>query len=186
MRRALQKIKEFAATSHGQQWRKFADEPYINHPIRVMEICQRYTNNESILAAALLHDVLEDTEIGKDELHEFLYTVFDREIANQTLTYVEELTDVYIKSRYPQWNRRKRKTMEVRRLQKVSPEAQTIKYADIIDNSLDLKNAEPDFAKLYLHECNALLKDMIDGNSELHKLAIATVKECHHVIKRRI
>ena len=62
-------------------------------------------------------------------------------------------------------------------MQKASPDAQTIKYADIIDNTLDLKNAEPDFARLFLFECKALLKAMNDGNDELRQIAIKTVDE---------
>lgn len=173
----LEKIKEYAANAHSGQWRKFADEPYIQHPVRVMEICHRYSQKQPMLAAALLHDVLEDTPVTKDEMHQFLHRVFDNVTADETMELVEELNDVYTKQHYPQWNRRKRKSMELERMQKASPDAQTIKYADIIDNSLDLKNAEPDFARLFLFECRALLKIMNKGNDELRLLAIKTVDD---------
>jgi hypothetical protein len=64
------------------------------------------------------------------------------------------------------------------RLKMVSPEAQTIKYADIIDNSLDIKNAEPDFSKLFLYECRNLLRVMDRGDHNLRKRAAETVQRC--------
>ena len=178
MKAQLEKIKEYATKAHDGQWRKFADEPYIKHPVRVMNICQQYSQKVSILAAALLHDVLEDTAVTMEELNQFLQGVLDKTTANETMKLVVDMTDIYTKQQYPQWNRRKRKAMEVARMQKTSPDAQTIKYADIIDNTLDLKNAEPDFARLFLFECRALLKAMNDGNDELRQIAIKTVDEC--------
>ncbi|WP_276503449.1 HD domain-containing protein [Terrimonas pollutisoli] len=181
----LEKIKEFAAKAHEGQWRKFADEPYIKHPVRVMNICQRYSQKMSIPAAALLHDVLEDTTVTQAELNQFLHSVMDNLTASETMKLVGDMTDIYTKQQYLQWNRRKRKAMEVERMQKTSPDAQTIKYADIIDDCLDLNNAEPDFARLFLFECRALLKAMIDGNNELRQIAIKTVDECIRNGRRR-
>jgi hypothetical protein len=70
--------------------------------------------------------------------------------ATQTIALVEALTDEYTKENYPQWNRRKRKEMEAERLEKASAAAQTIKYADIIDNAPEITREDPAFAKRYL------------------------------------
>lgn len=59
----LKNIEEFARQAHGDQQRKFADEPYIMHPIRVMQLCGEYASDLPVLSAALLHDVLEDTAV---------------------------------------------------------------------------------------------------------------------------
>lgn len=64
----LYKIQQFADNAHGEQMRKYSDERYIVHPIRVMETCSAYTDKIQILAAALLHDVLEDTPVSEMEL----------------------------------------------------------------------------------------------------------------------
>jgi predicted RNA-binding protein with EMAP domain len=82
---------------------------------------------------------------------------------------VEELTDIYTKKQYPGWNRRKRKAKEAERLSKTSSEAQTIKYADIIDNYADIKNSKEDFARLFLFECRSLLKTITEGDNRLYK-----------------
>jgi guanosine-3',5'-bis(diphosphate) 3'-pyrophosphohydrolase len=178
MDNVLEQVKAFATKAHGEQRRKFADEPYIAHPIRVMEICAAHTKDVAVLAAALLHDVLEDTAVKKDELQVFLNGVMDSTKAQRTLLLVDELTDRYVKANYPQWNRRKRKSKETERLEKTSAESQTIKYADIIDNSAEIAHQETDdFAIVFLKECQALLKRLDKGNPVLHQRALDTVQE---------
>jgi len=185
MEETLKKITEFAREAHGDQRRKFAPEPYIVHPIRVMELCRQHTNDIAVLAAALLHDVLEDTSVTADQMEDFLVTVLNEKQAKQTGQLVIELTDVYIKKNFPEWNRRKRRAKETERLSKASGHAQTVKYADIIDNSRDIVNAESDFARKYLEECLAIVKAMKQGNKDLYEKALATVEECLEKVKIR-
>ena len=89
---------------------------------------------------------------------------------------MEELTDVYTTNNYPQWNRYKRKKKETERLEKVSPEAQTIKYADLMDNTSEIVQQDPDFAKRYLEEARKVLRRLKKGNSILRERAIEHVK----------
>ncbi|WP_159799147.1 HD domain-containing protein [Flavobacterium sp. MK4S-17] len=173
----LKKVLDFADSAHDGQKRKYTSEKYIVHPVRVMQTCREYTDSLPVLAAALLHDVLEDTAVESGELLEFLKTVMDAEKAWKTLKLVEELTDEYVKSAYPQWNRDTRKGMELKRIAKTSANAQTIKYADIIDNSLEIAVHDPAFARRYFKECRDILKQAGKGNNELYKKAIKTVNE---------
>jgi (p)ppGpp synthase/HD superfamily hydrolase len=173
----LNVVLRFARDSHGDQKRKYSDEPYISHPIRVMQNCSQYTESPAVLSAALLHDVLEDTAVNKDQLMTFLENKMDSETANSTFKLVEELTDVFTKSSYPQINRKQRKTMEAERLANISPNAQTIKYADIIDN-LDVAVHDPDFARVFLKEALRLLKNMDKGNVILRQEALTKLSEC--------
>lgn len=175
MNEALQQIQDFADGAHGEQLRKFAPERYIAHPIRVMELCREQTKDTAILAAALLHDVLEDTPVQEQALQDFLLSVLPEAQALRTLRLVVELTDVYTKKNYPEWNRRKRKARETARLEATSADAQTIKYADIIDNSVEIAHQDTDFAMVFLQECRALLKKMPKGNPILYERAVATV-----------
>lgn len=173
----LQIIANFADQAHGGQTRKYAPDRYIVHPVRVMDGCRPFTNDISLLSAALLHDVLEDTPVTKDQLYGFLLTLMDPVHAEKTVSLVTELTDVYVKSKYPKLNRRQRKSKELARLEKTSPESQTIKYADIIDNAKEIVREDPDFAPVYLHECRAILRKLNKGNQELYKEAVRTVDE---------
>src|SRR5689334_19824158 len=112
----LQKILIFTDTAHDKQMRRYTPDRYIVHPVRVMGTCKNYTNDITVLAAALMHDVLEDTPVTKEQIKAFLLTLMSEEEAIKTVQLVEELTDVYIKEKYPKWNRKKRKRKEAERL----------------------------------------------------------------------
>lgn len=174
----LNQVKAFADQAHGKQMRKYTNERYIVHPVRVMEMVREYNQNLPVLAAALLHDVLEDTQVGKRELENFLLTVMDKPVAHATLQLVDELTDVYIKADYPGMNRRARRSKEVERLAACSPDAQTIKYADIIDNIVDIVHQDTDFALVYIRECKQLMEGLNKGHPELYERALQTVNDC--------
>lgn len=173
----LRKIRNFADQAHGDQTRKYSDEKYIVHPERVMKICSEYSNKVPVLAAALLHDVLEDTETSKEDIFKFITGLMGYSSAQATIRLVEEVTDIYEKKSYPHWNRAKRKSMEADRLAKVSAEAQLIKYADIVDNTREIMEADPDFGRRFLRECKDLLQKMTKGNEKLRYRAISAVEE---------
>lgn len=174
----LRRIKDFADQAHGEQMRKYTPERYIVHPIQVMEICSEYTNNITILAAALLHDVLEDTPTGEKEVLAFLLEILPEAQAKRALQLTVELTDQYTKAAYPQLNRRARKEKEHERSAQTSPDAQTIKYADIISNSIDIAKHDKHFGPKFLWEVRSLLRKMDKGNPELYKRAVETVEGC--------
>ena len=67
--------------------------------------------------------------------------------------------------------------MEAERLAQTSPEAQTIKYADILDNSTTIKDAEDDFAGVYLAEARTLMKAMQKGNPALRSRVLESVNK---------
>jgi (p)ppGpp synthase/HD superfamily hydrolase len=175
----LKQVKEFADRAHGEQQRRYTKERYIVHPVRVMELCSEYTEDKSILSAALLHDVLEDTPVTKEELQQFLNGLMNEHEANKTMRLVVELTDVYTKTNYPQWNRDTRKAKEASRIEKTCGTSQTIKYADIIDNCLEMAtHSEDEFALKFLKECRAVLKHIPKGNKQLYRRAVITVDSC--------
>jgi len=65
----VEQALRLAAAAHEGQTRKGSDIPYITHPVQVMLLLERFDFNEDqILAAALLHDVVEDTHITEAEL----------------------------------------------------------------------------------------------------------------------
>ena len=165
----LDAVFAFAEKAHGDQRRKYTPEPYIVHPVRVMEILKEYTGDECMLAAALLHDVLEDTPVTKTEMLGFLRTVMNENDAKRTLALVIELTDVYIKKDYPALNRRRRKDLERERIAGTSVDAQTIKYADILDNCREIVAHDRHFAGVFLRECAATLRVASNGNQDLYR-----------------
>jgi guanosine-3',5'-bis(diphosphate) 3'-pyrophosphohydrolase len=146
----LEQVRDFADNAHGGQLRKYSPDRYIVHPVRVMERCAEFGASRAQLAAALMHDVLEDTNVTEEDMLRFLRSVMEEAEAIHTLELVIALTDVYTTSAYPQWKRRRRKEAEVERMRDILPEAQTIKYADIIDNTLDIVKNDPNFAPRFL------------------------------------
>lgn len=58
---------QIATKAHGKQKRKYTNEPYIVHPIRVMRILMNELKifDIDILCAAILHDTLEDTKLDE-------------------------------------------------------------------------------------------------------------------------
>lgn len=68
----IRKAYEMAVQAHAEQRRK-SGEPYILHPIAVARICSEEIGlGPTAVACALLHDVVEDTDVTLDEIeHEF-------------------------------------------------------------------------------------------------------------------
>ena len=173
----LKYIQAYADRSHGEQVRKYSGDRYIVHPVRVMRMVREFNDDVTILAAALLHDVLEDTPVTAADMHNALLHVMSPLQAEKTVQLVIELTDIFIKSSYPGLNRRRRKEREVQRLSTISGEAQTIKYADIIDNVTDIVREDTDFAKVYIHEARNMLAVMRAGHPELRTKALEVVEQ---------
>ncbi len=63
----VERAFEFSETAHRGQFRK-SGEPYITHPLAVASILSQWRLDAHGLAAALLHDVMEDTKVTKTEI----------------------------------------------------------------------------------------------------------------------
>ncbi len=159
---------EFAAKAHGEQRRKYTEEPYIEHPKRVAQIVKTVQHTPAMICAAYLHDVVEDTPVSLEEIE----NRFGKEVAGL----VDELTDEYVKEKYPQLNRKHRKEREVARQAQISAKAKTVKLADVIDNTPDIVKNDRGFARRYVPEMEALTKALQGGNKELHKRAMAEIR----------
>lgn len=59
---------EFAAEKHGGQVRKGTSVPYVTHPLMVAQLVLGMGGSESEVVAAILHDVVEDCGVTRDEL----------------------------------------------------------------------------------------------------------------------
>ena len=151
-----------AAHQAAGQLRKYSGEPYWHHPVAVAEIVSAVeTATPEMIAAALLHDVLEDTHVTPMDIEE----CFGQQVA----ALVHELTDQFIDPEIG--NRAHRKALERDRLAEISPEAQTIKYADLIDNTGSIVARAPGFARVYLAEKRRYLEVMERGDQTLRRKA---------------
>ena len=122
----------FAASKHRDQRRKDdAASPYINHPIALANLLANEAGieDERVLVAAVLHDVLEDTETTEQELVE----AFGRDIADIVL----EVSD---DKALPKMER---KRLQVVTAPGASRRAKFVKLADKICNLSDIAASPP-------------------------------------------
>jgi len=168
----VEKAKEFAHEAHDfiLQKRKYTGAPYWVHTDEVAAIVSTVTNDPEVIAAAHLHDVVEDVNI-EPYTAQTIYDLFGSRVANLVI----ELTNRYTKENVPTMNRSIRKLREAERLAKISYDAQTIKYADIIANTSDISKSDPKFAPKYLSEKREILKVMTGGHPVLFGRASAQV-----------
>ena len=160
----VQRALEFATLAHGVQKRKYTGAPYIVHPIEVMEIVKTVPHDDEMLAAALLHDVVEDTDVTIEEIVD----AFGDDVASL----VADLTDV---SKPEDGNRKLRKGLDRDHSAASSSRAQTVKLADLISNSADILVNDPKFAKVFLAEKELLLEVLVKGNVDLRDRAASYV-----------
>ena len=122
----------FAAEKHRNQRRKDADaSPYINHPVAVANVlaCEVGITDVRTIAAALLHDTVEDTDATAEELS----TLFGDDITAIVL----EVTD---DKSLPKADR---KRLQIDRARHLSWRAKLVKLSDKICNVRDIDGSPP-------------------------------------------
>jgi guanosine-3',5'-bis(diphosphate) 3'-pyrophosphohydrolase len=126
------KALAFSARKHRDQRRKDPEcSPYVNHPIDLLNILVNEAGIEDpeILAAALLHDTIEDTKTTLDEV--------EMEFGLVIAGLVMEVTD---NKSLPKL---KRKAMQIDHAPHLSTKAKLIKLADKIANLRDIHRSPP-------------------------------------------
>jgi len=174
MRNVIEIAKDMAIFAHLNQKRKYSGAPYIEHPAQVVEMLKSIPGvSDNMIAAAWLHDTVEDCNVTFEDI--------ERECGTRVAQYVADLTDV---SRPEDGNRAQRKAIDRLHSSKICASAQTIKLADLIDNTCSILrhvnegNKEAiNFAKTYFPEKRMLLEVLQQGDFRLWALADAFCKE---------
>lgn len=159
----IEAAQAFAHAAHDSvgQKRKYTGEPYWVHTDEVAQIVASVGGTEDMIVAAHLHDVLEDvTPINP----EYSFQRILKEFGQNAASMVVDLTDEFIKEKYPKMNRAKRKQRERERIEKTQFDSQTIKLADLLSNTRSIVAHDPDFARVYLREKLALLGCLTNGS----------------------
>jgi (p)ppGpp synthase/HD superfamily hydrolase len=150
----------FAEAAHRGQTRKYSGEPYINHPMRVAGRLTMKGAGEENIAAAWLHDVVEDTDVSMQDI----YNYFGAHIAEivQGMTNTTVLAD---------GNRQVRHQMDRDRLASEKLEVRVIKLEDRLDNVKDMfhKNCPGGFRKKYFAETRLLVGALKGTHEELEE-----------------
>ena len=152
----------FASNAHVGQVRKYTGEPYVVHPIAVAEIVKSVSHTPEMVAAALLHDVMEDCGVMVWDL--------ERDFGDEVAGLVFWLTDFSVPT---DGNRARRKEIDREFIAKAPAAAKTIKLADLIDNTRSIREHDPNFWRVYRHEKLALLEVLREGDATLWARAAA-------------
>ena len=156
------RAEQYAIGAHGRidQRRKYTNQAYDAHLKAVVDIVATVTDQAEVLAAAWLHDTLEDTPATYDDL--------ENEFGTEVADLVTELTDV---SRASDGNRAVRKAIDRAHLARASRDAKTVKLADLIDNCRDIVKHDTKFGRVFVTEATALLEVLGDGDPQLYARA---------------
>jgi len=169
---------DFVKQQHGEQVRKYTGEPYWHHLLSVATIVSEY--EPTAIEIALCHDLFEDTNCSQDELFTHLCLCgYDSDSNDNIIDAVIELTDEFTNDGYPSLNRKKRKSEEAKRLGGISSIAQSVKYADLIDNTSSIVQHDKGFAKIYLEEKKEILSLMRSGHPDL-------LRRCENVLEEAL
>lgn len=164
----VDRARKCAVSAHSalDHRRKYTNEPYQEHLAAVARMVEETAGTPEMIAAAWLHDSVEDTATTLEDIEE----AFGDDVA----TLVSELTDV---STLQDGNRAKRKALDRAHIAQASPEAKTIKLADLIDNARSIEEHDPRFAKTFMREKQLLLEVLKEGDPKLFAEAGEIVRQ---------
>lgn len=158
----VERARIFARAAHAAvgQRRKYTGEEYIYHPMEVATIVQGAGGDVNMIAAAILHDVIEDTQVTEEILRE--------EFGDDITELVGWLSDV---SKPEDGNRAARKAIDREHSAMAPARAQTIKCFDLWSNTRSITEHDKDFAKVYLKEKRLLLEVLIKADPTARQAA---------------
>jgi guanosine-3',5'-bis(diphosphate) 3'-pyrophosphohydrolase len=167
---------DFAARKHKDQRRK--DEgasPYINHPVAVALLLAEIgdVSDPEILAAAVLHDTLEDTETTAEEL--------EAQFGQRVRRIVEEVTDNKALSKEV------RKELQIDHARDLSPDAVLVKLGDKTANVTDITYSPPKTWPMkrkreYLDWAESVVKRCPKVNAAMEKNFYRVLTEARRVL----
>jgi hypothetical protein len=163
MSEQLNRARLYATEAHSRinHLRKYTGQPYQVHLKAVAKRVASVCSDEQVIAAAWLHDVVEDTPATFQDI--------ELEFGSRIRQLVYELTDV---SRPGDGNRATRKRIDREHLQLASADGKTIKLADLIDNCADICRNDERFGRVFLAEMSELLPLLQGGDPRLYDKAV--------------
>ena len=124
--RFLDRAIRFAVDAHAGTERRGKGFPYIVHPLEAMAIVATMTPDQELLAAAALHDTVEDTDITID--------VIKKEFGDRVAALVEAESDKFITGLSEEASWRMRKQAAIDRIAAAPREARMVALGDKLSN----------------------------------------------------
>jgi (p)ppGpp synthase/HD superfamily hydrolase len=169
----ISKARAFAISAHGgiRQQRKYTDEPYIVHPRAVARMVEGYGASDHAIAAAWLHDVVEDTPAR----HQTIFEQFGEEVAKLVFF----VTDVSVAQ---DGNRHIRKALDRFFVASGPSESKLIKLCDLMDNTKTIVRYDPTFAAVYIPEKEAIVNEIAKAGYD--DLLLKPLSDARDMIER--
>jgi (p)ppGpp synthase/HD superfamily hydrolase len=162
---------KLATIAHDGQKRKGSGHPYAVHPFRVAEkLSAGYSQMPEcvdlriILLAAVLHDILEDTEVPKARLTE----LFGEDVSSVVAELTQDLS----------LGKKERRQKMIHGCGDYTLEARIVKLADRWDNMTEMGDMGPEFIERYCNEAAIMIKNMA-GSWPMAEAAIAQLISAH-------
>ena len=137
----IEKAVLFATKAHAGQLRKGSEKPYILHPMEAMAIVTKYTDDEDVIAAAVLHDTVEDTTVTLERL--------EKEFSPRVAALVASVTEDKKKDLHAESTWLERKQEAILHLETASHETKLLCLADKYSNLRDMYDDIEDFGSEY-------------------------------------
>ena len=116
----------FAVHAHAGTERRGKGYPYIVHPMEAVEIVATMTADQELLAAAALHDTVEDTDVTVEQLR--------AEFGERIASLVADESDVMPEGMTEEASWHQRKQAAIDRLSKASYDAKMVALGDKLSN----------------------------------------------------
>lgn len=164
----------------GDKMRAFSLSPYWIHPIRVASLVAKYKQSHRIdwiIVAAIMHDVVEDTEHTTAEI-EARFGMEPAALVNELTSDDEEIIAIgkTLTDDPKLWKRMGKAEYLARKLVKMSSWALVIKLCDRLDNVSDFCLAPPEFIEKYAAETDIIL-DRLEAERELSNTHVRIIKD---------
>jgi len=163
----LENAYKFAKEKHKRQLRKFSKKPYITHLVRVYKIVKHYTQDEDMLIAALLHDIVEDTEVK--------ITKVNRLFGNEVAVIVDQLTLIVVEN----------KKVELKKeVDSMSSKSKIVKLADRTANVIGLfnPNVPKKFINRYINETEYVFGGVVIDNNDFNGIQTMLWKKLFKIV----
>jgi hypothetical protein len=171
----IQQAVVFATCAHHHQKRKYTGEPYVNHCIAVARLVAASGADVTVIIAAVLHDTIEDTDVTFEDI----INQFGMRVAGLVMEVTSTATDA-------DGGRDLRHQMNLAHLRRASPDACTIKLADIIENTSTIHERDAVFAITYINEKWDVVDALTHGNDELRERTRIQLNENLLAAKRTV
>lgn len=123
----LDKAINFAVKAHGGVERRGKGFPYIVHPLEALAIVATLTKDQEMLAAAVLHDVVEDTEYTEEDIR--------KEFGDRVAKLVASESDLVIEGKSESESWKDRKQFAIDRLKKLDRDGKIVAIGDKLSNA---------------------------------------------------